>query len=893
MRRSQSGLTLIEVLLALFIAAVVLTPLAAGFITMVDGSSAAREELDRTADAARIGNAWTRDVQSVDVGGVNGEPPCPDSSGSGGVTDQELVTFSWNSSSSAAVNGPPRSATWVVSGTGADLELIRRYCEAGVPVSQTTLASHIGVDGVSITNIVKGPGTDPTDFCPPKNFGTSANPSWISDSCTIVVDGDLQYRLTVARRAPERAGDTPAPLPPPPPTILVSATQARNTYITVGWTPPTVAAGQPAIDSYRVNVYDNAGGNGAPVASSVVSGTSAVVEGLTNLTDYYVRVQARNVVGWGEPTAAYGPLTPDSTAPDAAAITGTPVEGDTTITVTWQPNANNGGSDVTTWTLIAQPGSGAAVTATVTHSGAQNAAQTGTISGLTNGVSYTVTVVGNNGKGPGLSSPPSGSLIPYGVPGVATNLQTTANSDGTVTLTWVPPADNGGRPITGYRVIVDNGPAAGPWPSASTWYPAGTTTATLNGLTLGSQYTFRVLTNNLRGFSTSGESEPPILSATLPSAPPSVTVVQSGSGGLVVNWTAAAPNGSAVIEYQVRSVPVISGTPRNVSGLTTTFTGLSSGQTYTFYVRARNVAGWGPERSASGIAGGIPNWNGAVPTVSRQSGNNYPFAVNVAWSRPSNTGGLCITAYRVEYSTNNSTWGSSQTITGTPNSSCGGEPGTTLGWTGIEAGAQTRWFRVVAINSLGESLPSGPGTIAPTATCSVIATEDSWVNDDDPVFSANYRDDNYGGDGNLRVDKSSDSAFIKFDPRSNGSSCTQFGQPLPAAASIVGGDVQLYNNNPTGNNRDHTISRVTGNWSEYGITFDNKPGTTNDSDTESAEGSGWKTWAVYGSDIQLQRSAGSRFGWNIRDTGGSIWSDWATYDSREKPSKPTLRIVFY
>ena len=91
------------------IAATVLTPLAAGFVTMVDGSSAARNQLDRAADAARIGNAWTRDVQSVDVGGVNGEPPCPDSSGSGGATDQELVTFSWNSSSSAAVNGPPRS----------------------------------------------------------------------------------------------------------------------------------------------------------------------------------------------------------------------------------------------------------------------------------------------------------------------------------------------------------------------------------------------------------------------------------------------------------------------------------------------------------------------------------------------------------------------------------------------------------------------------------------------------------------------------------------------------------------------------------------------------------------------------------------------------------------
>lgn len=886
-RGAQSGFTLVEVLVALVIAATVLTPLAAGFVTMVDGSSAARNQLDRAADAARIGNAWTRDVQSVDVGGVNGEPPCPDSSGSGGATDQELVTFSWNSSSSAAVNGPPRSATWVVAGTGADLELIRRYCEGGVPVSQTPLATRIGVNGVAITDIVRGPDAgNPTNFCPAQNFGTSGSPSWISTTCTIVVDGDLQYQLAVGRRVPERAGSTPAPLPPPTPTILVSATQARNTYITVGWTPPTVAAGQPPIDSYRVNVYTSAAANGSPVATATVSGTSAVIEGLANLTSYYVRVQAHNEVGWGQPTAPHGPLTPDSTAPDAATVVGTPVEGDEQISIDWQPNANTGGANVTSWTLIAQPGSGAAVTATVTHGGAQTDQQSGTISGLVNGVSYTVTIVGNNSNGAGLSSPPTGALIPYGVPGPATGLVSTPNNDGTVSLVWVPPTDNGGRPITGYRVIVDNGPAAGPWPSASTWFPAGTTSATLSGLTLGGQYTFRVLTNNLRGYSTSAESDPPILSATLPSAPPAVTVTQSGAGTLAVSWTAAAPNGSAVIEYQVRTVPVIAGTPRTVTGLTTSFTGLTSGTSYTFYVRARNVAGWGPERSSSGVAGGNPSWAGAQPSVTRQSGNNYPFAVNVAWARPSNTGGACINQYRVEYSTNGSTVDSFQTLNATPSGACVGEPATSLGWTGIVAGAQTRWFRIVATNTFGLQATSGWGTIAPTAVCTVIASEDTWAQEGD-------RTRNHGGNANLQVHRGGDSLFVKFNPTSSGSNCTQFGAPLPAAAAVTGGDVQLYNNDPTSNNRDHRIARVTASWAEYTLTYNNRPGTTNDTATQSAQGGGWKTWWVNASDIQLQRNNATRFGWNVRDVGGSIWSSWATYDSRDRSSQPRLNITFY
>lgn len=888
-------MTLIETLVALAVTGLVIGPLTAAFVTLFDGGAAVQDELDDGNDAARIGAAWTKDVQSVDVGGVNGGgalgavQPCRGPN-PGNKTIEDLVTFSWATSSAT-----PKTATWTAVGTGEDLSLERVYCEGGNYVSNTVLASNIGVDGVGIHDVVKGPDAgNPYEFCPAKNYGTVGSPSLVSDACTIVVDGSIQYRLEVSRRTPERAGTTPAPLPPPAPTIVVGATQARNTYLTVGWTPPTMAAGQPPIDTYQVYVYTDPAGNGPTAVAPVqVSGTTAVVEGLTNGVAYYVRVQAHNAVAWGALTDPYGPLTPGPTEPDAPGVTGTPIEGDTTLTLSWTPNANNGGSNVTSWILSAQPGSGAVVSVTVPHSGAQGDLQTGTIPGLTNGQSYTVRIQGVNSKGAGLSSDSTTALIPYGIPGPATNLLSLPNPDGSIYLDWEPPADNGGRPILGYRVIVDNGPDdPGDWPSDTTWFPAGTTDATLTGFTLGESYSFRVLTNNLRGYSTSASSDPPILSSTLPTAPGSVNVVQGGTAGsLAVNWTAAGDNGSPVLYYEVRTNPVIAGTPKTVTGMTTTFTGLSSGQSYTFYVRARNANGWGPEASAAGVAGGAPNWGGNTPTVVQQAGNTYPFAVNVSWSRPPNTGGLCITKYKVEYSADNgSTVASTNTLTGTPNSSCVGEPGTTFAWGGLPAGVQTRYFRIVAVNSLGDSFAatSGWSTVQMTQWCTVIATEDSWVNE-------SSRNTNYGGDARLEVDKSGDQTYVKFDPRSNGSTCEQFAQQLPASAKVTQGEVQMYNNDPTKYGRDHRIYRTNASWSEYGITYNNRPAVVNPTDTENSSVGGWHYFWVNASDIELQRTDATRHGWNIHDVGGNWLSAWADYRSRNHSATyaPRLRVLFY
>jgi hypothetical protein len=87
-------------------------------------------------------------------------------------------------------------------------------------------------------------------------------------------------------------------------------------------------------------------------------------------------------------------------------------------------------------------------------------------------------------------------------------------------------------------------------------------------------------------------------SGPVPGAPGGVTAT-AGNAQALVQWTAAAPNGSPVTNYRVTAAP--GGATVTVSGTTlnTTVSGLTNGTTYTFTVTATNVNGTGPASSPS------------------------------------------------------------------------------------------------------------------------------------------------------------------------------------------------------------------------------------------------------------------------------------------------------
>jgi hypothetical protein len=187
------------------------------------------------------------------------------------------------------------------------------------------------------------------------------------------------------------------------------------------------------------------------------------------------------------------------------------VVGDGAVTLSWTA-PDDGGSPITGYTVTPRAG-GVAGTAQDVPPGTSPI--TTTITGLTNGTPYTFTVVAHNAFG---DSPPvaSAAVTPAGPPG-APGATDAVPGDGTATVSWSAPSDNGGSPITGYVVS----PVVNGVPGGSRSFTSTATTQTLTGLANGTPYTFTVAATNAKGKGAAGAPSAPV--TPLGVTPPIVT----------------------------------------------------------------------------------------------------------------------------------------------------------------------------------------------------------------------------------------------------------------------------------------------------------------------------------------------------------------------------------
>ena len=277
----------------------------------------------------------------------------------------------------------------------------------------------------------------------------------------------------------------PRPPPPPPPVtdleqVLGVGVAPGNAQLVVTWTVVDNATGYTVQWMSGGEDY-NTGDRQAPVTSG--STTRHTIPGLTNGTEYTVRVIATRTGADDGPPSAEVTGTPFTTPGAPQQLSGVP--GDEQVMLTWDAPSSDGGSAILRYEYAIDD-SGTWIDAGLDLEE--------TVPGLTNGRQYAFEVRAVNSAGPG--APARTAATPLGMPSVPESL-TATGGDGEVGLEWTEPADDGGAPVTGYGYRYAAGQAV---PEDVTWRDAGTElTATVSGLENETRYAFEVRARNRVG----------------------------------------------------------------------------------------------------------------------------------------------------------------------------------------------------------------------------------------------------------------------------------------------------------------------------------------------------------------------------------------------------------
>ncbi len=160
---------------------------------------------------------------------------------------------------------------------------------------------------------------------------------------------------------------------------------------------------------------------------------------------------------------------------------------------------------------------------------------------------------------------------------------------GAVTVSWRPPAYDGGLPVLEYRVTVVGG---------GSQLCGLALSCTITGLTKGQPYAFTVAARNGVGWSDDGGPSGSATPDTTP-GPPSIGGITPGDTTLEVTWAAPDNRGSAIQGYRITVTNIYGGAgstelSAGADSRAVTVTGLDNRSRYQIRVTARNDLDWGP-----------------------------------------------------------------------------------------------------------------------------------------------------------------------------------------------------------------------------------------------------------------------------------------------------------
>jgi fibronectin type 3 domain-containing protein len=335
----------------------------------------------------------------------------------------------------------------------------------------------------------------------------------------------------------------------------------------------------------------------------------------------------------------------DTQAPTAPGTPSATVISGSRIDLTWPAATDNVG--VTAYLVERCAGAGCsnfAQVASVTMSSYSN-------TGLATSTSYSFRIratdaAGNQGPYSPQATATTSAVSDTQPPSAPTGVSAAVVSGSQVNLTWVASTDN--VAVQGYQIERCQGSACTNFVQIGT---SVTTSYNDSSLTVPATYRYRVRAIDAAGNASAYSS---IVSATTPdtqapSAPPTISATTMSANRINVAWTAATDN-VAVTGYRVERCQGVNCT--NFAQVTTTTTalsynntGLSTGTSYSYRVRATDAAG--NLGSYSAVATAITS-DGQAPTAPANLSSTAVSSSEIDLTWTASTDNVAVTGYRVE-----------------------------------------------------------------------------------------------------------------------------------------------------------------------------------------------------------------------------------------------------
>ena len=478
-----------------------------------------------------------------------------------------------------------------------------------------------------------------------------------------------------------------------PPTI--TAITIGDTTLTVDFVAPVVGFGD-TITNYKYTVD---GGLTETLLSPAQTSSPFTIKGLTNGTTYNVSIAAVSTLATTPPYSAIVQGIP-ATTPEAPTISKiTP--GSTQALVYFNPPASTGGAVITNYLYSTS------ATSEWFEFVPSRTNSPLTIAGLTKGVSYNIAIAAQNSQGLGEVSSRV-SVTPADV-ATAPSIVSVVGSDSSITITFLPPADNGGADITNYAYSIDGGKH---FTAADT---VATSTITIVGLTNAVAYNIAICAITAVGFGKASRT----VSATPKTVPgpPSNLTITPGKAKLTLLFTGAPGRGASITDYEYSIDNGASFVSSGKVKSPVVISGLTIGTPYSVKLRARNSVGVG---AASPTVVGTP---AVPPPLGPKNITITPAdsSLIVKFTAPVDNGGSPITNY--SYST--AVKGNFVEVT-PPSAS------TTITIPGL-VNLTTYSVSLKAINALGSSEPTAgyvsgtPSKLPPAVTITSVAIGDGSI----------------------------------------------------------------------------------------------------------------------------------------------------------------------